>query len=81
LDPCKISLHAKDPLKYDRDIDRQDSVAISRPVSSHFVPRCLLQPEQRSLVDESGMVRTQMGSTVDQKVVAVAWDALYETSL
>jgi hypothetical protein len=32
----------------------------------------LLQPEQRTLVDESGMVRTQMGSTIDQKMVAAA---------
>jgi hypothetical protein len=40
----------------------------------------LLQPEQRTLMDESGMITTQMGSTVDQKMVAVAWGALYETT-
>jgi hypothetical protein len=40
----------------------------------------VLQPEKRTLVDESGMNRTQKGSTVDQKTVAVAWDALYDTT-
>jgi hypothetical protein len=40
----------------------------------------LLQPKQRTQVDESGMIRTEMGSTVDQKVIAVAWDALYDTT-
>jgi hypothetical protein len=29
----------------------------------------------------SGMIRTQMGSTIDQKMVAIAWDALYDTTL
>jgi hypothetical protein len=38
----------------------------------------LLQPGQRIAVDESGMIRTQMKSTVDQKMVVVAWDALYD---
>jgi hypothetical protein len=32
------------------------------------------------MVDESGMSRTQMGSRVDQNVVAVALDALYDTT-
>jgi hypothetical protein len=41
----------------------------------------MLQPEQRTLVDELGMIRTQMGSTVDQNLVAVAWDVLYDTTL
>jgi hypothetical protein len=40
----------------------------------------LLQPEQRTLVDESGKFRTLIGSTIEQKMVAVAWDALYDTS-
>jgi hypothetical protein len=34
--------------------------------------------EQRTLVDELGMIETQMVSTLNKKVVAVAWDALYE---
>jgi hypothetical protein len=40
---------------------------------------CLLHPEQKTVVDKSGMIGTQMGSTVDQKMVAFAWDALYDT--
>jgi hypothetical protein len=34
----------------------------------------LLQPEQRTLVDELGVItaQTQMGNTVDKKMVAVA---------
>jgi hypothetical protein len=40
----------------------------------------LLQLEQRTLRDEFGMIITQLGSTIDQKMVAVAWDALYNTT-
>jgi hypothetical protein len=72
----KILWYVKDPLRYDKDTDRQNSTAISRLVSPRFANRCLLQPEQRNVVDESGMIRTQMGSTIDQEMVAVAWDAL-----
>jgi hypothetical protein len=79
--PCKILRHVKDSLKYDRDTDRQNSAAISRPVCPRVATRCLLQPEQITLLDESGKIGTQMGSTIDQKMVAVAWDALYNTSL
>jgi hypothetical protein len=32
-------------------------------------------------VDESRIIRNQMGSTTDQKMVAVTWDALYENHL
>jgi hypothetical protein len=31
-------------------------------------------------MDELGMTGTQMGTTVDQKMVAVAWDALYDAT-
>jgi hypothetical protein len=37
-------------------------------------------PEQTILADERRMVITLVGNTVDQKVVAVAWDALYYTT-
>jgi hypothetical protein len=50
---------------------------------SFFVLRyqlSLLQPEQKSLVDELGMIRTQMESTIYHKIVAVVWDALYYTT-
>jgi hypothetical protein len=32
------------------------------------------------MVDKPGMIRTQVGCTVDQKWFAVLWDALYDTS-
>jgi hypothetical protein len=79
--PCrKILRHVKDLLRYDRDTDRQNSAAISRPVF-RFATRCLLHPEQRTLVDESGIIRTQMKITGDQKIVAVAWEVLCDTTL
>jgi hypothetical protein len=75
--PChKILWHVKNPLRYDRDTDRQNLVAISFPVSPHFATMCLLHPEPRTLVDESGSIRTQVVSTVDQKIVAIIWGTL-----
>jgi hypothetical protein len=50
------------------------------PVSLRFATRCLLQEEHRTLMDESGIIITQMGMTVDKKMVTVAWDALYDTT-
>jgi hypothetical protein len=32
-------------------------------------------------MNELGIIRTQTGSTIDQKVVAAAWDALCDTTL
>jgi hypothetical protein len=40
----------------------------------------LLQSEQRTVMDVSGNIRTEMGSTIDQKMVAVTCDALYDTT-
>jgi hypothetical protein len=41
--PCRKSLwHVKVSLTYDRDTDRQNSAAISRPVSPRCAARCLL---------------------------------------
>jgi hypothetical protein len=40
----------------------------------------VLQPEERTLEDEWGMIRTQMGCTSDQNMVAVAWDDLQDTT-
>jgi hypothetical protein len=68
-------------LRYNKNTDRQNSEAISRPVSPRFSDRCLLQPEQITVLDESEMITTQMESTTDQKMVAVTWDALYDTTL
>jgi hypothetical protein len=74
---CKILRHVKDPLRDDRDTDRQNSTDITCSVSPRFATRSLQQPEQTTLVDESGMIKTQMSSTIHQKIVAVVWDTLY----
>jgi hypothetical protein len=55
------------------------SAAIYLSVSPHFAAKCLCC-NQRDLLGELGMIRTHMGSTVDQKMVPVAWDALYDTT-
>jgi hypothetical protein len=81
LPPCHNSLqHVKDSLRYDRNSDRQNSMVISCPVSPFFATRCLLQQEQRNVVDELRIIRSQIQSTIDQKMVAVARDALYNTT-
>jgi hypothetical protein len=50
------------------------------PSFSCFSTRCLLQPEQRTLVYESGMIKIDMGDKIEQKMVAVACDALSDTT-
>jgi hypothetical protein len=54
------------------------------PFLAQFLPVSLLDDsdatEHRTLVDKSGMIVTQMGSTTDQKMVAVAWNALYDNT-
>jgi hypothetical protein len=56
---CNFLRHVKDSLRYHTDADRQNSAAISHPVSSRFATTCcVLQSEQRTLVGESGMIRT-----------------------
>jgi len=39
-------------------------VEIPRQVSPRFATRCV--PQHKSVVDDSGMIRTQMGSTIHQ---------------
>jgi hypothetical protein len=54
---------------------------IQRPFLAQFLPSLLFgvsAATRATLVDGSGMIRTQMGSTIDQKMVPVAWDALYD---
>jgi hypothetical protein len=60
-------------LKYDGKIDRSGNFSPSLSQLHYYVS--VLQPEQRTLVDEKGMVKTKMGSTTYQKTAAVAWDA------
>jgi hypothetical protein len=49
-----------------RDTRRQKFDNISRQVSPRFATRCLLQIEQRTQVDEPGMIITQIRSPIDQ---------------
>jgi hypothetical protein len=77
LSCCKILQHVKDLMRYDRDTQRQNSVAISRPVSSEFLFG-VSAATRATLVNGSGMIRTQMGSTIHQKMVPVAWDDLHD---
>jgi hypothetical protein len=72
----KILRHVKDPLRYDKNTDKQNSMAISRQVSTCFATRSLLKPEQGNQLGESEMIRNQMGNTIDQKMIADVWDAL-----
>jgi hypothetical protein len=60
----KILQHVKDPLRYDRY--RQTKFSSHFSPSPHFVTRFLCCSQSR----DSGMIRTQMGSTVDKKIVA-----------
>jgi hypothetical protein len=77
--PChKILLHVKGLLICDRDTDTQKSAAVSRPASPSFAARCLLQPEQRTLVDTQRIIRIQVGSTIPQEIVPVSRDAFYD---
>jgi hypothetical protein len=57
--------------------DRQNSAAISCLCffALHY------SVSAATLADESGVIRTQMGKTVDQKMLAVAWDTLYNTTV
>jgi len=41
---------------------------------------CVHTTEQRTVVDELRIIRTQMRSTTDQKMATVVWDALYDTT-
>jgi hypothetical protein len=59
----------KIPAEYDRDIVPSKLMDISLQVSPCFTTRSLLFAGV--LVNESGMIRTQMGTTVYQKIAAV----------
>jgi hypothetical protein len=64
-------------VRYDTDEDRPNSVAISRLVSPCFATRCVCSNQNRILMDESGMIRTQMGTHSRSENDRSAWDALY----
>jgi hypothetical protein len=62
------------------DTDRQNSAAISRQVFPRFAIGRFCCNESRERWWMTGMIRTQMVSIIDQKMVAVVWDALYDTN-
>jgi hypothetical protein len=72
----KILWHIKDPLKYDNLISK-----IQLPFLSRFLPASLLgvsaAARAENFVDESEIIRSQKVSTIYQKMVAVARNALY----
>jgi hypothetical protein len=70
----------KNPAEYERDIYSAKFTAISHQVSPNSLVYVSAGICQRALVDESGMIRTQTGHTIDKKMVTVAWDALYDTT-
>jgi hypothetical protein len=54
----------------------------NQPFIDEFLPASLLGVSAATrtencgkLVDKSGVVSTQMGSTIDQKMVTIVWDA------
>jgi hypothetical protein len=59
--------------------DRQRSPFLAQ--FSPFAARCLPEPYQRTVVNESRMIRMWMGSTVGQKMFVLEWDTLFNSSL
>jgi len=68
-------------LKIPAEYDRDTSPAKLAHFLAKFPPASLLGVSvgiyQRALVDESGMIRTQMGTHNRSEIVSSAWDALY----
>jgi hypothetical protein len=58
---------------------------IQRPFLGQFLPASLLDVSAATRAEnsfyESGMIRTHMGKTIYHNMIAVAWDALYDTTL
>jgi hypothetical protein len=72
--PCrKILQHVKEPYRYEKRYSVHNIHNHFSPSFSCFITRCLcwLQYYQRPLVDESGMIRMQMGIHSISGMVAV----------
>jgi len=70
----------KNPAEYERDILSAKFTVISRQVSPDSLLGVSAGICQRALVDESGMIRTQMGTHNRSENGRSAWDALYDTT-
>jgi hypothetical protein len=64
------------PTEYDSDISSAKLTAISRQVSPHSLLCVSAGIYQRVLVDESGMIITQMGTYNRSENGRSAWNAL-----
>jgi len=71
-------------LKIPAEYERDTSPAKLTAFLAKFLPASLLGVSagicQRALVDESGMIRTQMGTHNRSEIGRSAWDALYDTT-
>jgi hypothetical protein len=73
----KFSWHVKKPEKYERDSTLPAKFAtISCQVSPDLLLRVSAGTCQKALVDESGIIRTQMGMHNRSENGHSAWDAL-----
>jgi hypothetical protein len=70
----------KFPAEYDRDTSSAKFRAISRQIYFPLLPVVSAGYCQRALVDESGTIRTQMGTQNTLKNGRGAWDALCNTT-
>jgi hypothetical protein len=70
----------KIPAEYDRDTSPAKLKEISRTVSPCFAIRSIFWYLQITLVDESAMIRTQIGTHNKSENGRIAWDALYNTA-
>jgi hypothetical protein len=71
---------SKNPAEYERDISLAKFVAISRQVSPDSLLGVSIGICHRALVDESGIIRTRMGTHNRSENGRSAWDALYNTT-
>jgi hypothetical protein len=70
----------KIPVEYDRDASSTKLTDISRQVPLCFAIGVSAGICQRALVDESGMIRTQMVTHNRSGNGHSAWDVLYDTT-
>jgi hypothetical protein len=80
LDSCrKFYDMLKIPAEYDRDTSPVKFKDISRQLLASLLGVSAVICD-RALVDESGMIRTQLGMHIGSENGWSAWDALYDTS-
>jgi hypothetical protein len=80
--PCrKILRYAKkNPREYERDISSKKFTAISNQVYPDLLLGVSAFICQRDLVNEPGMIRTEMGTHNKPQNGSSAWESLYDTT-